>query len=197
MSLPWFRLYTEMVDDEKIRLLAFEDRWHYVALLCCKGSGLLDAGDTEAMLRRKLCVKLGLALRELEAMADRLAELGLIDAATFQPVSWESRQFKSDSSNARVKAFRERQAKKQAGNVSVTAQDTDTDLDTEKASRIGALKANGKGQSETPLEAAIAHALHVYSLTGNTQERDEAIAEAKRRHGMGQDGKTAAAGPDA
>jgi len=127
--LPWFRAYTEMVDDEKLRLLAFEDRWHFVALMCCKGMGLLDAGDDLLMLRRKLAVKLGLAMRELETMADRLEEVGLIDAATFQPVAWEDRQFQSDSSTPRVKAYRERM--KRSGNVSETAQDTDTDTDTE------------------------------------------------------------------
>lgn len=127
--LPWFRAYTDMVDDEKLRLLAFEDRWHFIALLCCKGSGLLDSGDAPALLRRKIAVKLGLAARELEEAARRLEEVGLIDAETFQPVAWDARQFNSDSSTQRVKAYRERM--KRAGNVSVTAQDTDTDTDTD------------------------------------------------------------------
>jgi hypothetical protein len=127
--LPWFRLYAEMVDDEKIRLLAFEDRWHYVALLCCKCQGLLDAGDSRELLERKLAVKLGLQLRELETVAGRLAEVGLIDPDTFQPLGWEGRQMRSDSSRERVAAFRER--KKQARNVTVTAQDTDTDTETD------------------------------------------------------------------
>ncbi|EXU79084.1 hypothetical protein AX13_08315 [Comamonas aquatica DA1877] len=43
-QLPWFRVYTRMVDDDKLKLLAFEDRWHFVALLCLKGEGLLDRG---------------------------------------------------------------------------------------------------------------------------------------------------------
>lgn len=130
MANPWFRLYTEIMDDEKIRLLAFEDRWHYVAILCCKNSGLIDAGDSNAMLMRKLGVKLGLASRELEAALLRLEEVGLIDAHTAQPTAWDNRQFLSDSSTSRVKAYRER--KKRSGNVSVTAQDTDTDTDTDQ-----------------------------------------------------------------
>jgi len=130
MANPWFRLYTEIIDDEKMRLLAFEDRWHYVAILCCKNAGLLDVGDSNAMLMRKLGVKLGLASRELEAALLRLEEVGLIDASTAQPAAWDERQFLSDSSTSRVKAYRER--KKQAGNVSVTAQDTDTDKDSEE-----------------------------------------------------------------
>lgn len=132
--MPWLRLYTEMVDDEKVRLLAFEDRWHYVALLCCKGAGLLDAGDKPELLRRKLAVKLGLAPRELEAAASRLGEVGLVDADTFQPLAWEARQMRSDSSRDRVAAYRERQ--KQGRNVTETAQEVDTDTE-EDAEREG------------------------------------------------------------
>ncbi|EKU29717.1 hypothetical protein C660_12539 [Alcaligenes sp. HPC1271] len=54
-NMPWFRAYTEMVDDEKLRLLAFEDRWHYVALLCLKGQGVLDSEDT--LMLRKVAVE--------------------------------------------------------------------------------------------------------------------------------------------
>ena len=142
-KFPWFRLYTETVDDEKLRLLAFEDRWHFIALLCLKGQGLLDEGGP--LLMRKVAVKLGLDTRALEEVARRLSEVGLIDQNTLQPLAWDKRQMKSDSSAERVKAFRER--KKQANksnekapktggngycNVTVTAQDTDTDTDINK-----------------------------------------------------------------
>lgn len=129
MSNPWFRVYTEMVDDEKIRLLAFEDRWHYVAILCCKGKGILDASPDLSMTMRKLSVKLGLTVRELETVLSRLSEVGLVDAETGQPTGWDSRQFVSDTSTERVRAYRERM--KRSGNVAVTAQDTDTDTDTD------------------------------------------------------------------
>lgn len=130
MANPWFRVYTEMVDDEKLRLLAFEDRWHYVAILCCKGKGMLDSGDDHPMVMRKLSVKLGLTVRETETVLMRLHEVGLVDADTAIPTGWDDRQFISDSSTERVKAYREKMKRK--GNVSVTVQDTDTDTDTEK-----------------------------------------------------------------
>jgi hypothetical protein len=121
-----------MVDDEKLRLLAFEDRWHFVALLCLKGQGVLD--ETGSLLFRKVAVKLGLDVRSVEEVARRLSEVGLIDEKTLQPIAWEARQFRSDSSAARVAAYRERkkQGVKRDGNVTVTAQDTDTDTDTDK-----------------------------------------------------------------
>ena len=82
-SLPWFRAYTEMVDDEKLRLLAFEDRWHFVALLCCKAKGILDEGGS--LLRRKVAVKLGLSLEDLELVIRKLESVGLVDSKTLQP----------------------------------------------------------------------------------------------------------------
>lgn len=135
--LPWFRLYSEAVDDPKMRLLAFEDRWHFIAILCCKCQGLLDKHN-EGMARRMIAVKLGLDSRELDEVSRRLAEVGLIDPDTLNPLAWDVRQFKSDSSAARVRKYRKKKRKKER-NKDVTlpkrksnALDTDTDTDTEK-----------------------------------------------------------------
>ena len=136
VSLPWFRLYHRIIDDEKMRLLAFEDRWHFVAILCLKADGLLDEQRTP-LWERKVAVKLGIQARELDEVSRRLQEVGLIDGA-LNPVAWDELQYKSDNSTARVKAFREKQRNqggnsvKRFRNVSVTAQDTDTDTDEEK-----------------------------------------------------------------
>lgn len=133
MSAPWFRLYHRMIDDEKLRLLAFEDRWHFVALCCLKADGLLDE-ERGGLWERKVAVKLGIQLRELDEVSRRLQEVGLIDAY-LNPVAWDELQFKSDSSTSRVKAWRERKEKqpcngvKRSRNVTVTAQDTDTDTE--------------------------------------------------------------------
>lgn len=93
--LQWFRLYAEAVDDEKLRLLAFEDRWHFVAILCCKAQGLLEGEDADLRMR-KVCVKLGLDERELGEVARRLAAVGLIERETYRPLAWDHRQFRSD-----------------------------------------------------------------------------------------------------
>lgn len=132
-ELPWFRLYNRMVDDEKLRLLAFEDRWHFVALCCLKSSGLLDEPDSD-IRSRKIAVKLGVQVRELDEIARRLSEVGLIDES-LNPLAWDELQYRSDNSTARVREYRKRQQKqagnntKRSGNVSVTAQDTDTDTE--------------------------------------------------------------------
>ncbi len=135
-------MYVEAVDDEKLRLLAFEDRWHFIALLCCKGQGLLDGSDP--LLRRKVAVKLGLDSRELEEVARRLAEVGLIDAQTLQPVAWDKRQFKSDDSKERVRSYRERVKRdcnvtvtpeRSDSNAVVTSQETETETENTRRTR--------------------------------------------------------------
>ena len=135
-SQPWLRLYTDILDDEKLGLLAFEDRWHFMALLACKGRGLLDRDESPELMRRKIALKLGLVVRELDEVARRLSEVDLIDRETLQPLAWDKRQFNSDNSTERVRAYRERQSQK-ARNADETFQkrpqntDTDTDTDTE------------------------------------------------------------------
>ncbi|MBU4609162.1 hypothetical protein IMZ29_00905 [Achromobacter sp. GG226] len=125
--LPWFRMYNEAIDDEKLRLVAFEDRWHFVAILCCKAQGILDSGSP--IVHRLVAVKLGIDQRTLDDVARRLAEVGLIDEQTLQPLAWDNRQMRSDSSSERVRAFREKV--KREGNVSVTAQEVDTETEKE------------------------------------------------------------------
>lgn len=139
-SKPWLRLYTDIIDDEKLGLVAFEDRWHYIAFLACKGKGLLDRNEDQELTRRKVALKLGLSTRELDEVVRRLAEVGLLERETMQPVGWDERQFLSDSSTDRVRAFRERTSGKEDGNADETFQkrpkrqntETDTETDTKK-----------------------------------------------------------------
>ena len=135
-GLPWFRLYHRIIDDEKIRLLAFEDRWHFVALCCLKADGLLDA-ERGSLWDRKVAVKMGLQARELDEVFRRLREVGLIDEDA-NPVAWDELQMRADHSTARVRAYRERLKKqqvktgKQDETVSETAQEKEKDRDTEE-----------------------------------------------------------------
>jgi uncharacterized protein (UPF0335 family) len=94
-----------------------------------KGSGEL--------LERALSVKLGLSFAELDDLKSRLLAVNLIDE-NFCPISWDDRQFRSDSSKERVAKYRAKlkpknnvTGKKRYQPVTVTAQDTDTDTDTD------------------------------------------------------------------
>lgn len=132
-EMHWFRLYHRMVDDDKLRLLAFEDRWHFVALCCLKSAGLLD-GEESDLRNRRIAVKLGVQVRELEEIGRRLREVELVDELLC-PLAWDELQYRSDTSTDRVRKFREKQRgndMKRSRNVSETVQETDTDTDTEK-----------------------------------------------------------------
>ncbi len=134
-KMPWFRAYTEMIDDEKLRLLAFEDRWHFVAIMCLKGQGVLDANDP--LMMRKAAVKIGVDLRTLEEIARRLAEVGLIDKDTLQPLQWESRQMRSDAdTTAAERKRRQRERAKGRAQVTENAADTQGHSDVTDASRV-------------------------------------------------------------
>jgi hypothetical protein len=89
-KLPWFKLYADVVDNARLRLLAFEDRWHFVALCALKCDGLLD-GKGDPFFERKIALKLGLQERDLGDVKRRLVEVGLIDDE-WQPLKWEVRQ---------------------------------------------------------------------------------------------------------
>jgi len=141
ISLPWFRVYADIVDDEKLRLLAYEDRWHFVALLACKAQGILDIEASGQMIRRRVAVKLGVQASELDEVVRRISEVGLISKKNMQPTGWDSRQFLSDHSKERTRKYRENKetsdvttpSLRRHDAVTVTPPDTDTDTDTEKS----------------------------------------------------------------
>lgn len=112
-DLPWFRFYSDAVDNEKLRLLAYEDRWHFVALLCCKRQGILDQGN--ALIDRKLSVKLGVQLRELEQIKKRLFEVELI-TDDWQPVGWNEHQYVSDMNEYKAQKQKKYREKKRQNN---------------------------------------------------------------------------------
>lgn len=120
--MQWFRLWTDAVDDEKLRLLAFEDRWHFVALLCLKAKGLLDTPTTPELLGRKVGVKLGLTEPAREEVKRRLLEVELIDA-NWQPIGWDHRQFQSDHTAAERKR---KQRAREREKVTVTSSHSDS-----------------------------------------------------------------------
>lgn len=103
--MQWFRMYSEAVDDDKLRLLAFEDRWHFVAILCCKCAGILDSNDAD-LKRRRVQVKLGLGDHDFSKVVARLADVDLIDPDTLEPKHWNARQRVSDADSTNAERQR-------------------------------------------------------------------------------------------
>jgi len=142
-NLPWFRMYSDFMFDEKVEFLSFEDQRHYVFILCMKNMGLLDKEyQKDGMLDRVVAKRLGLYGEAFEAAKTRLLDSGLIDDR-FQPVAWEKRQFRSDAdSTAAERKRRQRERERTSTNgdtvksrvtgTDVTRTDTDTDTDTDQ-----------------------------------------------------------------
>jgi hypothetical protein len=136
-ELRWFRLHTNSIDNVKLRMLAFEDRWHYIAICCLKAEGLLDKSD-DKNFSRMIAIKLGVQALDLEEVKRRLMDVGLIDDL-FQPVGWSKHQYLSDNSAERVRKHRAGKKEttvKRFGNVTVTPPETETETDTETETEV-------------------------------------------------------------
>jgi len=136
--MQWFRMYNEIVDNYKVKLLPPDDRWYFVAILSCKSQGVLDC-DPE-LLEEVLQVKLGVTKDQLKAIQSSLLRVKLIDEK-YQPIGWDERQFVSDNSSVRSRKLREKSKVKQDAttlqrckNVSATPPDTETETETESES---------------------------------------------------------------
>lgn len=153
--LPWFRQYCREIDDPRIRLLAFEDRWHYQALKMLKGQGHMDAHDDLALFQRMVAVRLGVQVRELDEIARRLSEVKLIDRETLQPLDWNVEQFvpcRDVTAADRKRRQRARERERTRGHLKVVTDasrvtvtdvtcidsDVDTESDSEKTTTGGA-----------------------------------------------------------
>lgn len=125
----WFRFYAEVVNDPKVQKLPCEDFRAWVNLLCLaseNGGKIPPLNDVAFSLR--------MSVDAASTVLERLSSGGLIDRMSggpdgwhYAPHSWDKRQYKSDTSTARVKRFRER-----SENVSETPPETEADTEQKK-----------------------------------------------------------------
>lgn len=115
--MPWFRVYVDFLNDPKLIGLAFEDQRHFIGVLALKSDGALDNGASEDLLDRIVAQRLWIDHAVIREVKKRLISAGLIDAG-WQPLAWERRQFKSDSSKDRVAKFRAKHRTSEVGNAS-------------------------------------------------------------------------------
>lgn len=144
--LPWFRMYTDFLNDPKMIALAFEDQRHFIGVLALKSDGAIDDVADEILLNRIVSQRLWIDHGVILEVKRRLINAGLIDMH-WQPVAWDKRQFVSDKdSTAAERKRRERAAKAAASAVTdvsrvtsrtshgnVTRLDTDTDTKKKEA----------------------------------------------------------------
>lgn len=124
----WFRFYDDAINDPKILKLPEASRWHWTALLCIasKHDGFLPATEDVALMLR---VKPAAAA----AIIAQMKQCGLLDleGGRYTPHNWSGRQYKSDTSNERVKRYRQRKCNVTEA-VTVTAPETDNRAETEQ-----------------------------------------------------------------
>jgi|GEM_PF-6888354 len=124
--MDWFRFYTNVVEDPKVQCLDGDTFKGWVNVLClaAKNEGIVP--DESA-----LSFHLRMDVIGIRSLVDRLRIATLIDpikggrnGKRYAVHGWSKRQYKSDTSTARVKRFRER-----SKTVAVTPPDTDTDTE--------------------------------------------------------------------
>lgn len=141
-SLPWFRMYTDFLNDPKMIALAFEDQRHFIGILALKGDGALDQDCCPDLMDRIVAQRLWIDHAVIREVKKRLIAAGLIES-NWQPVAWDKRQMRSDADPTgaeRQRRYRERQKQQQAQekdsnasrNAAVTLPDTEEDTDTEE-----------------------------------------------------------------
>lgn len=131
--MKWFKLYSELAQHPRLRILSFEDRWHYVSLMCAKADGTIDQ-KSEKLRDQMLSVHLGLTPVEMAAVKDRLMDVELI-ADDWDIINWEDKQSADATGAARKRRQRAREKlakeekskniKNKEQNVTVTGQSRD------------------------------------------------------------------------
>lgn len=124
----WWRSYADTHRNPKIAKLSDADfrLWHQLLCIAAENEGKIPAADDlKHVLNRRL--------DHLSSALKRLVDGLLIDPLEvgYEPRNWTERQYKSDSSTPRVRAYRAK--RNVSGNVSETPPDTETDTEYSEA----------------------------------------------------------------
>lgn len=143
-NMPWFRIYSEILDDKKIKRITRHSacsKAEIIGVWVCLLSLANDATD-----RGKLMISddtyydiddieeiTGVHQSKLEELLMLFVSLGMLSEIGngYEITNWNTRQFKSDNSTERVKNFRSKNIETLQQRYK-TVIDTDTDTDTEE-----------------------------------------------------------------
>jgi hypothetical protein len=131
MSGRWFRLYASIRHDPKVQRLPLKARWALLMMwtLASENDGVIPEAHLDYELGMRPChvkevVNLLMGLTLLERIGDKLV-----------PHNWRGRQYLSDNSTERSKAFRKKQ---RCRDVAATPPETETETETEQIDSSGA-----------------------------------------------------------
>lgn len=159
----WFRLYTEITRDRKIRRLQPSYRWVWITILCmAKESpipGCLFLSDSLPVHPEDIADEAAVDIKDVEQSLEAFINLNMLlrTDGVYMISHWDERQYKSDSSTERVQRYRENVKcntdvtfQECYGNNNETPPDTDTDTDTESDTDTDGNK--NKNKCDTPAE---------------------------------------------
>ena len=157
-KLPWFRMYTDFLNDPKLISLAFEDQRHFIGVLALKCDGAIDDVADGDLLDRIVAQRLWIDHAVIRDVKRRLIAAGLIDAS-WQPLAWEKRQMRSDvdaTGAERQRRYREAKKRNALRDGAVTRLEEDTDKDKEDSyeSLSPGFPDDDAGEPENQSEAA-------------------------------------------
>lgn len=86
--MPWFRMYTDFLNDPKMIGLAFADQRHFVGVLALKSNGTLDEPFAPEVLTHIVAQRLRIDRATIGEVKGRLVTAGLVDQ-NWQPLRWD------------------------------------------------------------------------------------------------------------
>lgn len=157
-KLPWFRMYTDFLNDPKLISLAFEDQRHFIGVLALKCDGAIDDAADGDLLDRIVAQRLWIDHAVIRDVKRRLIAAGLIDAR-WQPLAWEKRQMRSDvdaTGAERQRRYRESKKRNALRDGAVTRLEEDKEKDKEDSyeSLSPGFPDDDAGEPESKTEAA-------------------------------------------
>jgi hypothetical protein len=130
--MKWFRLYTDILDDTKLRGLEEGDKWRFICLLATASEH-----DKEGLIPESIQnVSWRIRCRQdhLEKTIEKLIQLNILkqnENGFIEFTNWRKRQFRSDNVSERVKRYRN-----VTRNVTETLHETAPETDTEQSRDI-------------------------------------------------------------
>ncbi len=164
---PWLRWYTDVLHNPKVHRLGKPEYWTWTMMLAA-----FRANDDVMPPLADLAFLLRMPEKTLAKHIETITAVGLFDRTEdgIRPHNWDDRQFLSDTSRERTRAYRERH-KQQPNSVTsdgdvtsharhaerhsdgvVTAQESDTESDTESESEPPVVPRRGTKPVSVPPE---------------------------------------------
>ena len=141
MTNSWFRMYAEFANDPKVQMLSEAMQRRLIMLFCLRCSDVtVTASDEE------IAFQLRISTAELEETKTLFISKGFV-TKSWEIRNWDKRQFRSDSSAERTRAYREKRR-----DVTVTSRKQPSDvLDTEQIQNRTAKSNATRASRKTPI----------------------------------------------